>query len=325
MVDPLSWSRSTVTRFALSETANGGQLAPNLDGQSPAWIVPPAADREPNLPFGYVVSFVRHHEHGFAAPTSCFMRGLCYHYGVELHNFASNAISQAATFVGVCEGFLGIPENWDLWVHLFHAELHMLSTPEPRGARRRGVHFTAGVTQGTLHSLHDDFQQRGVGAGVFLPPQRRARPPPYTGKVLREKVNSWWHNLSPSSRQDRLESALHALKSLADAGLGAASVLANLHHRRIVPLMERRLRIFEMDETADPVALARSRLVHDCLPPEYAATRAWRAVNLKAVKNNNDDLWLFVMLPDGPLVSGLFPFSFILSPFAAATLTSRPP
>jgi hypothetical protein len=28
------------------------------------------------------------------------------------------------------------------------------------------------------------------------------------------------------------------LKSLADAGLGIASVLANLHHKRIIPLME---------------------------------------------------------------------------------------
>jgi hypothetical protein len=131
--------------------------------------------------------------------------------------------------------------------------------------------------------------------------------------------------LSPSSRQDWLESALHALKSLADAGLGMASVLANLHHRWIIPLMERRLRIFEMDEAADPVALARSRLVHDRLPPEYAATRTRHAINLKAVKNSNDDLWSFVMLPDGPLVSGPFPFSFILSPCAAATLMSRPP
>jgi hypothetical protein len=100
-------------------------------------------------------------------------------------------------------------------------------------------------------------------------------------------------------RQDRLESALHALKRLADAGLSAASVLANLHHRWINPLMERRLRIFEMDEVADPVALAHSRLVYDHLSPEYAATRARRAINLKAVKNNNDDLWSFVMLPDG--------------------------
>jgi hypothetical protein len=90
--------------------------------------------------------------------------------------------------------------------------------------------------------------------------------------------------LSPSSRQDRLESALLALKSLADAGLGAASVLMNLHLRRIIPLMERELRIFGMDETANPVALAHSRLVHDRLLLEYAATRARRAISLKAVK-----------------------------------------
>jgi hypothetical protein len=66
-------------------------------------------------------------------------------------------------------------------------------------------------------------------------------------------------------------------------------------------------------------------LIHGRLPPEYAATRARRAINLKVVKNINDDLWSFVMLPDGPLVSGLFPFSLILPPYAAATLMFRPP
>jgi hypothetical protein len=30
------------------------------------------------------------------------------------------------------------------------------------------------------------------------------------------------------------------LKAMADAGLTAASVLVNLHHRQIIPLMERR-------------------------------------------------------------------------------------
>jgi hypothetical protein len=44
-------------------------------------------------------------------------------------------ISQAATFVGVCEGFLGIPVNWDLWVHLFRVEMHTLSTGETRVRR----------------------------------------------------------------------------------------------------------------------------------------------------------------------------------------------
>jgi hypothetical protein len=90
---------------------------------------------------------------------------------------------------------------------------------------------------------------------------------------------------------------LQALKDLADARLGVASVLAKLHHRRIIPLMERRLRIFEMHEEADPVALAQSRLLPDLLPQEYTATRARCTVNLKAVGNDDGALWSFVMLP----------------------------
>jgi hypothetical protein len=247
VLDPLSWPRSTVTEFALHELENGGQPAPNMSGQPPAWIVPPAADREPNPPFGYVISFVRHHERGFAAPVSRFMCGLCYHYGVELHNFVPNTISQAATFVGVCEGFLGIPTNWDLWVHLFRAELHTLSTPEPRV--RRAVH-AGGMTISLRESRREFYIPCTMTSnnaewerGWFY--LRNDEPGlPYTGKVLREKDDSWWHDLSPSSRQDRLESALRALKSMADAGLGAASVFANLHHWRINPLMDRRLHIF---------------------------------------------------------------------------------
>jgi hypothetical protein len=105
---------------------------------------------------------------------------------------------------------------------------------------------------------------------------------------------------------------LKALKALADAGLGAASVLVNLHHRPIIPLMERRLRIFEMREEADPVVLAQSRLLFDPLPQEYAATRARRAVNLKTVRNDDVALWSFAMLPYDPLVSGFPPLLSLL-------------
>jgi hypothetical protein len=135
IIDPLSWPRSTATRLSLSELVTAGQLAANEDRRPAACIVRHPNEREPNPPFGYVVSFIRFHERGFAAPASCFMRVLCYHYSMELQNFTPNAISQAATFVGVCEGFLGIPVNWDLWMHLFYAELHTLITPEPKTHR----------------------------------------------------------------------------------------------------------------------------------------------------------------------------------------------
>jgi hypothetical protein len=101
MLDPLPWPCSIVTGLALSELVNAGQLAANVDGQPAAWIVPPSTDRQPNPPHGYVVSFIRFHEQGFAAPESRFIRGLCYHYGMELHNFAPNAISQQKIPVNV--------------------------------------------------------------------------------------------------------------------------------------------------------------------------------------------------------------------------------
>jgi hypothetical protein len=62
--------------------------------------------------------------------------------------------------------------------------------------------------------------------------------------------------------------------------------------------MERELRIFEMTEEADPTALARSRLLCECFPQEYVATRVRRAVNLRSVRTDRDDLWSFIMLPD---------------------------
>jgi hypothetical protein len=101
-----------------------------------------------------------------------------------------------------------------------------------------------------------------------------------------------------------LDSLLAALRNLASRGLTAGAVLAFLHHRRVVPLMERPLRIFEMTETADPIVLARSRMLQSPLPREYAATRARSAVDSRSVHSDRS-LWDLEMLPTGKLVSGV--------------------
>jgi hypothetical protein len=309
IVDPYAWERSSVTRLALGELVAAGQLAANEEGRPAEWIVPPAADHAPNPPSGYVVSFTRFHERGFAAPASRFMRALCHHYGAELHNFAPNAISQAATFVGVCEGYLGIPVNWDLGIHLFRAELFTRPTSEQR--TRRAVR--AGGMSLALRVQHrDDYipctmttNNAGWERGWFY--LRNAEPslPPYTGLVLRERPDSWSHGVSPASHRRRLDSVLAALRYLAGRGLTAATVLAHLHNRRIVPLMERPLRIFEMTETANPSALARSRMLQTPLLREYAATRARSAVDTRSLRSDRS-LWDLEMLPICPLVSRIF-------------------
>jgi hypothetical protein len=269
-----------------------------------------------NAPDGYVVSFIRFHERGFAAPASRFMRALCHRYGVELHNFAPNAISQAATFVGVCEGYLGIPVNWDLWVHLFRAELLTQPTTEQR--TRRAVR-PGGMSLALRAQYKDDCipctmttNNAGWERGWFYLRNDEPGLPPYTGLVLRERPDSWSYGVSTAQHRRRLDSLLAALRNLAARGLTAATVLAFLHHRRVVPLMERPLCVFEMTEAADPVALARSRMLPSTLQPEYVLTRARSAVDTRLLRSDRSP-WELEMLPTGPLVSRIPDFALGLA------------
>ena len=102
----MPWGRSTTDRPYLESLVAARQSPPNTDPVRPAWI-PPRLVTVPKPPSGYIVSLARLHERGLGVPAGNFIRALCFHYGVELHNFAPNAISQAAVFVAVCEGYCG--------------------------------------------------------------------------------------------------------------------------------------------------------------------------------------------------------------------------
>ena len=68
----------------------------------------------------------------------------------------------------------------------------------------------------------------------------------YTGKVLLEKLDAWSYGVLPPERQARLEVYTDALQRLAGKGLTATIVIANFHRRRVLPLMERKLPLFQM-------------------------------------------------------------------------------
>jgi hypothetical protein len=129
--------------------------------------------------------------------------------------------------------------------------------------------------------------------------------------VFKEKPDSWSYGVSTPQHRRRLSSLLAALRSLATRGLTAAGVLAFLHHRRVVPLMERPLCIFEMTEEADPVALARSRMLPTPLGQVYALTRARNAVDTRMLRQDRSP-WDLEMLPTGPLVSMVLDPVFVL-------------
>jgi hypothetical protein len=247
------WSFSTVTTDDLGALVADGLLRSLSGDPQPEWIAPPSG-AAPSPPPGYVLSFVSFHERGFGVPASRFMRAILHFYGVELHNLNPNSIAQAAIFVVVCEGFLGIDPHWDLWTHLFSAEPFALTT----GERRVCMVVRAG---GCILQLRQARAQQYIPAILVSSNkgwQRRwfylrnddGRLPSFSQRVV-TAVGTNWRYGAPRERQKNLQPLLEALQELRDGGLTAAGVVAAIHRWRVLPLTERRLLLSEMTPGVD--------------------------------------------------------------------------
>jgi hypothetical protein len=208
----------------------------------------------PSPPPGYVLSFVSFHERGFRVPASRFMRAILHVYGVELHNLSPNSIAQAAIFAAVCEGFLGIAPHWDLWTHLFSAELFASTT----GERRVRMAVRAGSCILKLRQARAQQYIPAILASSNKGWQRRwfylrnddGRLPSFSQRVVTAAGGNWRYG-APRERQKNLQPLLKALEELREEGLTAAGVVAAIHRRRVLPLTERRLPLWEMTPGVD--------------------------------------------------------------------------
>jgi hypothetical protein len=168
------WPFSTVTASDLEDLVGEGLLRPLTDEQRPEWI-PPVGGAAPSPPLGYIVSFISFHERGFGVPASRFMRAILHHYGVELHNLSPNSISQAAIFVAVCEGYLGIsPPLGFVDPSLFRGAFCFADGGEEgsRGGAGRRLHPPVEAVAGVaVYSRYPCVLEQGVAASVVLPPK----------------------------------------------------------------------------------------------------------------------------------------------------------
>jgi len=96
-----------VLEETLQSLVDDGLLRPVTDPNRTEWIAP-GNEPEPRPCDGYIMSFVAFHERGLGLLADRFMWALPHYYSVDLHNFNPDSIAQAAIFVAVCEGYLGI-------------------------------------------------------------------------------------------------------------------------------------------------------------------------------------------------------------------------
>jgi len=66
-----------------------------------------------------VVSFLAFHERGLGYPAHWFLRGLLNDWGLELQHLNSTGVLHIASFVTVCEAFLGMEPHVDFFRRMF--------------------------------------------------------------------------------------------------------------------------------------------------------------------------------------------------------------
>jgi hypothetical protein len=130
------------------------------------------------------------------------------------------------------------------------------------------------------------------------------RLPSFSQRVVTVAADAWLYG-TPHDRQKNLEPLLKALVVLRKGGLTAVGVIAAIHRRRVLPLAERRLPLWEMTPGAD---LEGSRMSSDPLPIDVLHGRVAVALG----KPDASALSQPLMRPDRGCVSLVSVRSFFL-------------
>jgi hypothetical protein len=119
-----SWEGSWVKERQIELLRQGRVLPPvDLMGCRPA-----GSERIPAPKLGDVVVFYDHFPWGFALPASSFMRQFLDHFHLQLHHIRANAMMTLAMFATLCEAYLGIWPNVELFRRLVYFKTQMTET-----------------------------------------------------------------------------------------------------------------------------------------------------------------------------------------------------
>jgi hypothetical protein len=94
--------------------------------------------------------------------------------------------------------------------------------------------------------------------------------PKFSGWVLMSHEENWTYDVVEDDKP-KLEPLLDTLRRLRQRGLTAGMVAAAFHHRRVLPLMQRRL---GLDEMTPKASLEGSQMSHESLPLDEVTWRA---------------------------------------------------
>jgi len=174
--------------------------------------------------------------------------------------------------------------HWDLWLHLYWGELFdalggSAGVRKPNRAGCLNLVLKTGKSERPCEYIPVGMTSNHAGwdSQWFYLQNDDDLLPAYTGRLISERPEHWKYGVV-QAHQSRLDPLLGALKKLCEEGLTAALVLSVVHHRRVLPLMSRPLRMDEMGPCISSRDLEACRMSNEAPADDEVAARVRAAV-----------------------------------------------
>ncbi|KAE8774481.1 hypothetical protein D1007_53141 [Hordeum vulgare] len=129
----------------------------------------PRAEAAPTPPEREVVVFEEHFYRGFGLPVSDFFARLLTLFGLQQHHLVPNAILQLASFIVLCEGFLGIEPRLDLWQKLFFFKQQTMKMDKAEAAKLKAPRPVTPCGAALVHHrTSSDFPQMSLQDSIKM-------------------------------------------------------------------------------------------------------------------------------------------------------------
>jgi hypothetical protein len=243
------WETSMMTEEQMQSLVDRGLLRPK---EQVRWR-PTAGEAFPTETTNETVVFLMHIERGFSVPAGEFLRGLLHFYHIELVHLAPNSITIIATFIHLCEAYLGIAPHFHLWRHFF--ELKKTGNGAVVGSIRFMSHrnMKSEYIDLALPDNTTDWKQGWFYLNNPTPALRER-----TGQI--PSLGPEWTNQLATQDREELKPLLDDLEQLKAEGLTSTTVAINFCCRLVQPLKDRAHTAFEYWGQTDPTRVAQRKV-----------------------------------------------------------------
>lgn len=228
------WTKSLVKKGDLEALRAQGLLPPAEE----VTVRAPGKEVIPSPRDGERVCFVEFLPRGFGFPIHDFVRGLLYAYGIQIHDLTPNSILSIASFIVLCECFLGIHPNWLLWKSLFLVRRNVGKSKQVYPVGGFGIQVRGDTAY--FQMKKSDSVQGWRRKWFYVKCDQEGLPKFAADRALR-KTKAWAHPLSKEEKEATkpLLALLRGLLKTLGRETGGVHLIATFYRLRVQPLRSR--------------------------------------------------------------------------------------